>query len=127
MAPDDNLREIGTPDPRSSFFDGFHRSIVAFAEGGNNLIVEHVIEQQKWANDIRRITSHLDVFWVGLHAPIEVIELREIARRDRLLGEARYHLKTHSYCQYDLSIDISLSPEITAAHIVKAWKDRKTS
>jgi chloramphenicol 3-O phosphotransferase len=34
--------EFSWHDMRPSFFEGFHRSIPAFAEAGNNLIVEHI-------------------------------------------------------------------------------------
>ena len=29
---------------RAAFFTGFHQSVVAFAEAGNNLVVEHIVE-----------------------------------------------------------------------------------
>lgn len=118
------VRDAGAPGERAKFFDGFHRSIVAFAEAGNNLIVEHTVEEQSWADQIRGLTAQLDVFWVGVHAPIEEIERREQARGDRTLGEARYHLKTHGFCRYDLEVDTSEPIDQLAARIASAWRAR---
>jgi len=41
-----NLKE------RARFFDGFHRAIAAFAHAGNDLLVEHIVEEQEWADDL---------------------------------------------------------------------------
>ena len=37
---------------RPAVFDGFHRCLAAFAEAGNNLIVDHIIEQEQWMADL---------------------------------------------------------------------------
>ncbi|MBD9593822.1 hypothetical protein IB277_12205 [Ensifer sp. ENS07] len=37
----------GMRGERARFFDGFHRSIAAFAEAGNDLIVEHIVEESE--------------------------------------------------------------------------------
>lgn len=116
----------GMRGERARFFDGFHRSIAAFAEAGNDLIVEHIVEEKSWADDIRRQTAHLDIFWVGVHAPIEDLERRERERGDRTIGEARFHLKTHDYCTYDLEVDTRDPTNQVAAHIVDAWLKRQS-
>jgi chloramphenicol 3-O phosphotransferase len=110
---------------RERFFDGFHRSIPAFAAGGNDLIIEHIVEQQAWADQLATLLAGLDVFWVGVHAPLAVLEQRERERGDRQVGEAAYHLKTHQYCRYDLEIDTSAAPiDVTARDIAEAWRQR---
>ena len=109
---------------REQFFAGFHRSIAAFAFAGNDLLVEHIIEEQSWVHDLTRLLSPFDVFWVGVHAPIEEIERRERARGDRTLGEGLYHLKTHSFCHYDLEVDSSRPLAVNVTQIVNAWQTR---
>jgi chloramphenicol 3-O phosphotransferase len=37
---------------RPAVFDGFHRCLSAFAQAGNSLIVDHIIEQQQWLADL---------------------------------------------------------------------------
>jgi chloramphenicol 3-O phosphotransferase len=115
----------GMRGERARFFDGFHRSIAAFAEAGNDLIVEHIVEEKSWAEDLRTRTAHLDIFWVGVHAPIEDLERRERERGDRTVGEARFHLKTHDYCTYDLEVDTRDPTDQVAARIVDAWLKRQ--
>lgn len=90
------------------------------------MLVEHIIETRAWLNDLLRLLRGYDVFFVGVHCPLEVLERRERERGDRHLGEARYHLKTHSYCTYDLSVDSREAPEDNAQRIVRAWT-RRTS
>ncbi|NUS69246.1 MAG: chloramphenicol phosphotransferase [Ensifer adhaerens] len=116
----------GMRGERARFFDGFHRSIAAFAEAGNDLIVEHIVEEKSWAEDLRTRTAHLDIFWVGVHAPIEDLERRERERGDRTVGEARFHLKTHDYCTYDLEVDTRDPADQVAARIVDAWLKRQS-
>jgi chloramphenicol 3-O phosphotransferase len=107
---------------RDRFFDGFHRSIAAFAAAGNNLIVEHIVEQMSWADDIQRLLTGFHTFWVGVHAPIEELERRELERGDRYIGEARYHLKTHDYCKYDTEVRSTDALSVKLDRIVSAWR-----
>lgn len=110
---------------RERFFDGFHRSIAAFADAGNDLIVEHIVEQPAWADQLAGLTAHLDVFWIGVHAPLHVLEHRERERGNRQIGEAAYHLKTHEYCRYDIAVDTTTAPiETVAAQVGASWHSR---
>lgn len=112
------------PSERQRFFDGFHRSIAAFAESGNNLIVEHIVEEQEWADQLTALLAPFDVFWIGVHAPIAELERRESKRQDRAVGEARYHLKTHQFVRYDLEIDSTRPAKELIPEIVAAWRER---
>ena len=112
------------PSERQRFFDGFHRSIAAFAEAGNNLIVEHIVEEQSWAEDLELLLKPFDVFWIGLHVPLDVLERRERERKDRAIGEARFHLKTHQYVRYDIEVRSTRPLAAIALEIVDAWRHR---
>jgi len=65
------------------------------------------------------IVAGLDVVWVGVHCPTEVIEQRERDRGDRIVGQARGHAHpVHSWTDYDLEVDTSLlSPDGCAASV----------
>ena len=106
---------------REKFFDAFHRSIPVMASAGIDLLVEHIVEEQQWADDLASLLAGLDVFWVGVHAPMEVINAREVQRGDRTIGEAAYHLRTHSFCRYDCEVDTTRPTEEIATEIVNAW------
>ncbi len=109
---------------RQEFFDGFHRSIPAFASVGIDLLIEHIVEEQSWADDLKSILAPLDVFWVGVHAPRAELKRREHLRGDRQIGEALYHLKTHSFCSYNIEIDSTQPVGDNVTTIVDAWKGR---
>lgn len=109
---------------RPKFFDGFHRVLPAFASAGNNLIVEHIIESQAWMNKLVIALHNFDVFFVGVHCPLEVIEKRELERGNRFIGEAKYHMKTHAYCKYDFEVDCQDDTQLNAEVIKKAWLNR---
>jgi len=111
-------------DERARFFDGFHRSIAGFAEAGNDLIVEHIVEEAAWWEQLRQLLGHLDTFWVGVHAPLAELERRERERGNRSIGEAAYHLKTHGYCDYDVEVDTSGDHNAVVATIIDAWRRR---
>ena len=110
---------------RASFFDGFHRCLPALAGAGNNLVVEHIIETREWMDRLLDLLADIDVFFVGLHCPVDELERREIARGDRRIGEARADFETaHRGCTYDMEVDSTAPIEVTAAAIVQAWTRR---
>ena len=111
---------------RETFFDGFHRSIAAFASAGLDVLVEHIVERASWHTDLNRLLLPFDVFWVGLFAPIEEIEQRERARGDRAIGEAREHLATHDHCSYDFTVGTTQPATAIAVQVAQAWHSRKT-
>ena len=109
---------------RAAFFDGFHRSIAAFAAAGLDLLVEHVIEEASWAEQLDLLLRPFDLFRVGVHAPLAVLEQRERRRGDRQPGEAREHFRTHDHCRYDLQVEMVGDPAAVAAQVVRAWEVR---
>jgi chloramphenicol 3-O phosphotransferase len=110
---------------RNKFFDGFHRSIAAFAAAGLDLLVEHIIEHAEWAAELEALLRPFDFFKVGVHAPLSVLDEREQVRGDRALGEAREHLATHDHCTYDFDVETTEAPRIIAERVVRAWEGRR--
>lgn len=110
---------------REPFFDGFHRSLAAFAEAGNNLIVEHIVETAAWMAVIADLLAPFDVYFVALHCPIEELERREQARGDRPVGSARKDAESiHRHALYDLELDGQVPPSDNAATLISAWRSR---
>lgn len=110
---------------RETFFHGFHRSIAAFASAGLDLLVEHIVEQQSWADELRPILAPFDTFWVGVHAHTQELTRREAARGDRHSGEALEHLQTHSFCRYDVEVDTTQPLPTVVERVVSTWTARR--
>ena len=111
---------------RPAVFAGFHRCLPVLAEAGNNLIVDHIIENEMWMSDLVTLLGGLDVFFVGLHCPLPELERRERERGNRRVGEARTDFQAvHGFAEYDLEID-SMQPCQTIANaVVNAWTSRQ--
>jgi len=119
------LEPVARLEGRGRFFDGFHRAVAAFADAGNDLLVEHIVEEQAWADDLLRLLGGHDVFWVGVHAPLAVAEARERVRGDRTVGEARFHMKTHGFVRYDVEVETTSPTDAVLEQIVAAWRGRR--
>jgi len=103
-------------------FAGMRRAIAALADEGNDLVVDDVLLSGD-AETYRRLLSAHDLRLVGVFAPLEVLEARERARGDRMIGLARWQFdRVHGQIAYDLTLDTSRStPEACAAAIVEAF------
>ena len=110
---------------RPAVFDGFHRCLPAFAKAGNNLIVDHIIEQEQWMADLVQLLAPFDVFFVGVHCPLPELERRERHRGDRSIGDAHsdFHA-VHRFTEYDLDIDSTQPTEGNVARLITAWQSR---
>lgn len=116
---------------RPRFFDGFQRSIAAFAAAGNDLIVDHVIEFRSWREDLSRLLKPFDVFLVGVHCSIDEIARRELLRGDRWIGEGRSHIEedgVHTFGPYDCEVDTTgRDPAEVAQEVLMRWRKRCAS
>jgi len=112
-------------DLRDGFFDGYHRSLPVYAAAGNNMIIEHIIDTQEWMALLVALLSPFDIFFVGVHCPLEELERRERARKDRAIGDARRDFETiHRHAPYDFEVDATRPPAENVAAIIAAWKER---
>ncbi len=104
--------------------DGIAPAVRALVDRGNRVILDHVLHDAAMAEGCRRAFAGLDVFAVGVTCPIEILEARERARGDRVLGRARgLAAVVHGFLAYDLTVDTgTLSPDAAAAAIVAALR-----
>lgn len=110
---------------REAFFLGFERSLLAYVEAGNDLIVEYIQESESWLLRLVNTLAGQDVFFVGVHCELAELERRELVRGDRPVGDARrdyFHI--HSYCLYDLEVDGRQDAPATAEAVILAWRNR---
>ena len=113
---------------RPRFFDGFHRCIPALAAAGNDLIVEHIIEFPAWRTQLHDLLQGFDVFLIGVHCELAVLDSRELTRGDRRPGEGRAHVEDnhiHDLGPYDLEMDTTagVDPALTG-RLIDAWRAR---
>ena len=112
---------------RPAVFDGFHRCLPVLAEAGNNLIVEHIVENEMWMSDLVKLLTGLDVFFVGVHCPLPELERRERERGNRRVGEARTDYQiVHGFAEYDLEIDSMQPCQTNVNTLVDAWECRQS-
>lgn len=111
---------------RQQFFEGFHRSIPAFAGSGNNLLVEHIVESEDWMRRLLVTLKDFDVFYVGVHCPLEELERRERLSGNRRIGEARAdYAITHTFGAYDFECSSLEDVGAVAGRVIAAWHTRR--
>jgi chloramphenicol 3-O phosphotransferase len=105
---------------------GLHRAVSGLANGGLDVIVDHVLSEPAWVTDLDQTWAGLDLLRVGVLCPIEVAEERERARGNRTLGWARAHADVvHAHVRYDVTVDTSLAnPAECAATVAAAVASR---
>ena len=100
---------------------GMRHAIAAMAAQGNNLVVDDVLTGRGEAAEYRVLLAPFDVHWVGLFAPLDVLEARERQRGDRELGLARWQYdRVHRDVRYDLKIDTAVTAPLENAQRICA-------
>lgn len=116
---------IDTGDVGHRLMRGMRAAIVAMAREGNDLILDDVMLGDE-LREYRKLLSPFNVFAVGLHASLDVLEQRERDRQDRLIGLARGQYNVvHKGKDYDFEVETSAtSPEEIATLIVDRFSRR---
>ena len=105
---------------------GFHRSIAAMAEVGNDLVVDHVLSEPWRLADCLTVLPPEDVLFVGVHCPLEELQRRERARGDREPGlAAQQYGQVHSHGDYDLECDTGTASPRACAERIKEFLPRR--
>ncbi len=68
---------------------GMHRATAACQRCGNNVIADHVLVEKTWLVDCVVQFTGLLAYLIGIRCPLEVLEERERAGKNRTLGQAR--------------------------------------
>ncbi len=100
-------------------FRGMRHAIAAMAVQGNNLIIDDVMLSGQMA-EYETLLAAFDLCRVGVFAPLEVLELRERQRGDRMIGLARWQYdRVHTGITYDLELDTSRATPMECAELIK--------
>lgn len=100
-------------------FRGMRHAVAAMAAQGNDLILDEVLTGPERA-EYAALLSPFTVFLVGVFAPLAVLEARERARGDRMIGLARWQYgRVHAGMRYDLTLDTSRTSAADCARTIK--------
>jgi chloramphenicol 3-O phosphotransferase len=110
---------------KPSMISLFQHFIKSLATSENNVIVDHVILEEKWLKECVELLSELSVTFVGVHCPIEELERRENTRGDRRIGLAKSQLElVHAHAIYDLELDTSVLSSMDCALEIRSLLNR---
>jgi chloramphenicol 3-O phosphotransferase len=107
--------------------DAMAPAVRALVDSGNAVIFDHVLHDEVMHQSCRHAFAGLDVLSVGVTCPVEILEQRERARGDRVLGRARGLAEVvHSFMSYDVTVDTGAmsTPQCVAAvlHAVESGR-----
>lgn len=104
---------------------GMRSAVGALLDSGNSVVLDEMPLDESILPAWRQQLVGYRVFWVRLHAPLEVVEAREATRtKGQKVGNARGHLHITEGEAYDLEVDVSsLTPGETAAAILQGWEN----
>jgi chloramphenicol 3-O phosphotransferase len=86
--------------------DAMAPAVRALIDGGNAVIFDDVLHDSAMYRNRRDAFAGLDVFTVGVTCPVDVLEARERARSDRVIGRARgLAAVVHGFGEYDVMVD----------------------
>lgn len=103
-------------------FKGMRHAIAALAQEGNNLIIDEVLLNPEDLDEYKKLLAECYVLFVGINAPLEVIEHRERERGDRMIGLARgQYEKVYKNKQYDIELDSSVTSARDSAQKIKEY------
>lgn len=106
---DDNTVYLHVGPQGQRVIQGMHRSIVAYSQAGNNVVVDYIMYDPSWMQELLQELQGCPVYMVGVTLPLEVVQQREQARSTSPIGHAKSHYDTvHVGNVYDLWIDSSL-------------------
>jgi chloramphenicol 3-O phosphotransferase len=98
---------------------GMRRAIAALAREGNNLILDDVILGNQMT-EYAALLADFELLVVGVFAPLDVLEARERARGDRMIGLARWQFdRVHAGKVYDLEVDTGSATPMECAMRIK--------
>jgi chloramphenicol 3-O phosphotransferase len=116
-------RDFRWSDLRGRFFAGFNATLAACAEAGNDLIVEHILENEGWCETLIELLKPFNVYFIGVHCSLEELTRREVARGDRLLGSAArdFHSVHIGRC-YDIEVQSEAGVTVNIPKLLDGWR-----
>ena len=105
----------------AAIISGMHFAIAAYANRGNNLIVDYILYKPEWLSDLAAALKNCKVYFVGIKVPLSILEERERIRATSPIGHARSHYEeVHNGMIYDLELNVNeMKPNESAQKIIQ--------
>ena len=115
------LTHISFGEHGEQVLKGMRRANAAFAEAGNNVIIDDLLFKPDYLDDYAHALRGVPAWLIGVRCSLEVVNEREGRRSGRFPGTATSHfheVHAHEAC-YDLEVDTSaMTPKQCAELIV---------
>ncbi len=100
------IQELQAGSYAQKIGETFREVVLALAKMGHHIIIDDVSFGKIQVDEWKETLKDFQVLWVGVNAPLSVLEQREKERGNRIVGSARgqFH-KVHVDIAYDLEID----------------------
>lgn len=107
-------------------FSGMHHAIYHLAKSGLNIVADHVMVEECWVQECAQLFAGLPAYLIGVHCPLEVLEKREKARKNRTLGQAKAQFPiVHRHLIYDFEVDTSKHSPKECVALIEAHINRQ--
>ncbi len=108
-------------DVGERMLQGMRRAVAAYAREGGNVIVDDLLFEKAFLLDYLEALRGLEVTFVGVRCPLEVVNAREASRPGRFPGTATAHFEqVHAHCLYDVEVDTgSTTPRACAMRVIE--------
>jgi chloramphenicol 3-O phosphotransferase len=129
LGPADQDEGIQSHGHFDTIISGLHKCVAALANSGNNIIVDHVLHKEGWLEECVENWQGLEVLFVAVKCPLEILEQRERERRDRQIGGARNQFeRVHAHGLYDIEVDTAvLTADECVTRIIELVKKPPTA
>jgi chloramphenicol 3-O phosphotransferase len=103
-----------------SVIAAWHRAIATLAHAGQEVVVDHILQEPGWFADCVTAWQDLPVLFVGVRCPLAVAAARAARRPGREPGYVRWaYGRVHRHGPYDLEVDTAvLDPDTCARQIL---------
>jgi chloramphenicol 3-O phosphotransferase len=117
----ERVTEVRFGDVGKRMLRGMRRAIAAFAREGNNVIIDDLLFEGDFLFDYLDALAGLEVLFVGVRCPLDVVNAREARRPGRFPGTATSHFdRVHANSIYDIEVDTSTGTPLECARCIVA-------
>lgn len=114
------IQELQIGPYAQKIVERFREVVLTLVKMGHHLIIDDVSFGKEPVEEWKGFLKDFRVLWIGVNAPLPILEQREKERGNRMLGSARgqFH-QVHANAVYDLEVD---THQLTLGEIIEKIK-----